>query len=167
MAIAEKRLFNTVVIGLVIVVLGSVYIRNMLSVYDEAEKVKLRTATAEFRRVVMQSHGWWLKSKQDYVAVRQIAPQGEDAAVAMQGEPLYIAVNQHGWPEGLRNKPSSACNDMLALAFNVDTLEAYEHTVGVQSERDKNQFLRCVYTKDSVIWFTYYAGTGLVDVASV
>lgn len=166
MAIAEKRLFNTVVIGLVIVLLGSVYISHMLSVYDEAEKVKLQAATAEFRRVVMQSHGWWLKSKQDYVAVRQITAQGQDAVVAMQGASFFIAVNSRGWPEGLRSKPLSACNDMLALAFNVDTLDEYEHLVGVQSERDKDQFLRCKYTKDNVLWFTYYAGTGLVDVVS-
>jgi hypothetical protein len=166
MAIAEKRLFNIVVIGSVIVLLGSVYIRNMLSVYDEAERVKLLAATAEFKRVVMQSHGWWLKSKQGYVAVRQIAAQGEDAAVSMQGESLFIAVNARGWPEGLRDKPSSACSDMLALAFNADTLEEYEDTVDVKSERDSDQFLLCKYIKDNVLWFTYYAGTGLVDVVS-
>lgn len=166
MAIAEKRLFNTVVIGSVIVLLGSVYTRNMLSVYDEAEKVKLLSVTAEFKRVVMQSHGWWLKSKQGVVAVRQIAAQGENAAVAMQGTSLFIAVNRRGWPEGLRNEPANACSDMLALAFNADTLEEYEGTVDVKSERDSEQFLRCKYTKDDELWFTYYSGTGLVDVAS-
>jgi hypothetical protein len=55
---------------------------------------------------------------------------------------------------------------MLALAFNADTLEEHENTVDVKSERDSDQFLRCKYIKDNVLWFTYYAGTGLVDVVS-
>lgn len=160
MARMRGGLLNFLIISLVLVVVGATYVFYATPIIDEADKVSRHSAIDQFKRAVMIVRAQWIKRKQNKVFIYDTQLREDGVIEQDKTAGAVVILNNNGWPQGMDNMSSKACEQLLHMA---NLQQVNSPTDVYVDDIYKNGMLYCAYYLKGDPWFSYSAATGEVS----
>lgn len=162
MAKEKGGLLNFLIIGVVLLAVGTTYVHYTTSLIDEADKITRHAGMVQFKRTLIAVRAKWIRHKQREVVIYDTRVSGSGDIGLNKKSGHVVILNDSGWPQGMHGLSGKACEQLLQMA-NLQQITLLSDVY--VDDFYQNGMLYCTYHIKGKFWFSYSAATG--DVSEV